>query len=272
MRDIRRLGWAAAVLATAAGTGSAQQQQQQQGGGGGTGLPNISIPLGSFPTTSGQTGSNTANQSSNSSGGGGDTGSESTLPQFETAPQLARPSTTQTGNPNAAINASNFLANFYGNPYYQGRAGLGTNHATPGGFGAALYNVRSTTGTAAGRGGAAGLAGGLGGRAGGGLNGAGVGRQVVPAQAIAYPAVVKFPVAAVAPAQVQSDLRGMLDRTAASMLSNPAAVRVQVDGGTVTLKGAVRDEDEARLVVGMVRLTPGVRQVTSELTYPPPPQ
>ena len=46
------------------------------------------------------------------------------------------------------------------------------------------------------------------------------------------------------------------------------SVQVQVDGSAVVLRGAVRDGDEARLVEGLVRLTPGVGRVANELSYP----
>ena len=53
-------------------------------------------------------------------------------------------------------------------------------------------------------------------------------------------------------------------------IANPAGIQVAVDGHTVTLRGTVANEDEARLVVGMVRLTPGVRVVKSELQLSTP--
>ncbi|MBX9579943.1 MAG: BON domain-containing protein [Gemmataceae bacterium] len=94
---------------------------------------------------------------------------------------------------------------------------------------------------------------------------------MAPSAAIAYPAQVRFAAPPVTPTAVQADLRGVIDRTPTSMLANPAGVQVQVaDGNTVVLRGAVRDEDEARLVEGLVRLTPGVRGIKNELSYPRP--
>ena len=68
---------------------------------------------------------------------------------------------------------------------------------------------------------------------------------------------------------MQTELRGMLNRS--TMISNPAGVQLAMaDGGTVVLRGAVRNQDEARTVEGMIRLTPGVRAIKNELTYPRP--
>jgi osmotically-inducible protein OsmY len=36
----------------------------------------------------------------------------------------------------------------------------------------------------------------------------------------------------------------------------------------VTLRGSVKNEDEARLIEGVVRLTPGVGQIRNELLFP----
>jgi hypothetical protein len=225
---------------------------------------------GSFGTGSG--GSDTSGGS-----GSGPTTEGAALSQFEQAPTINKPSVTQTGNVNAAINASNFLRNTYGNPFYAGRANVGTGPTSqyaPGGFGSPVYQLTTGTGgggVAGARTGQAGFAagrGGLGGRGQMSANGSGV---VAQSAAIAYPAQVRFAAPPVAPAVVQADLRGVIDRTPTSMLANPAGVQLQVaDGNTVVLRGAVRDEDEARLVEGLARLTPGVRGIRNELSYPRP--
>src|SRR5262249_57986395 len=86
---------------------------------------------------------------------------------------------------------------------------------------------------------------------------------------IAYSAQVRFDAPPAAPAAIFTDLRGTLDRS--NMIANPAGVQVLVEGNNVTLRGAVKDEDEARMIVGMVRLTPGVREIRNELTFPKQP-
>jgi hypothetical protein len=66
------------------------------------------------------------------------------------------------------------------------------------------------------------------------------------------------------PVRVQTDLRKMFD--ASTSFSGGKAIEVQVlDSGVVVLRGTVKDEDEVRLVEGMTRLTPGVRDVKNEL-------
>ena len=95
------------------------------------------------------------------------------------------------------------------------------------------------------------------------------GQIVALPRQIAYPAVARFTAPLPTTTAVQADLRGMLDRSTA--IANPAGVQVAMGtDGAVVLRGAVRDEDEARTVEGMVRLTPGVRAVKNELTFPKP--
>jgi hypothetical protein len=113
--------------------------------------------------------------------------------------------------------------------------------------------------------GGAGLGGGLGGRAGGVTQ---TGQIIQLPRQIAYPAVLRFPSPPVVPAQVQTDIQNVIGRS--TMIANPAGVQVQVSGPAVVLRGAVRDEDEARLLENVARLTPGVQQVKNELTYPRP--
>lgn len=130
----------------------------------------------------------------------------------------------------------------------------------------------------AGVGGAAGTAnrlggalGGLGGAQGGlgGAQGGLTGGQIIALpRNIAYTATLRFPGPIVTPVQMQSSVQGVLERS--SMISN-RGLAVAMDGGAVVLRGRVKDEDEARLVEGMVRLTPGVRDVKNELTFPPTP-
>jgi hypothetical protein len=109
------------------------------------------------------------------------------------------------------------------------------------------------------------------GQGGFGQTGAGAGSQVIqmPRQ-IAYTAVLRFPTQPISPTRMQADVRAVLDRSAS--LSNARGVDVLTDGQVVVLRGAVRDEDEAILVEGMIRLTPGVRDVRNELKFPGKPE
>lgn len=281
MRELRRLAWAVAVAAVAAGPGLAQQG----GGGGGAGGGGALGGGTALPTAGGATGGTTgANQfgttAPGGTGGTGGTGSGS-QGQLGTGTQLTviqrPPNLVITGmRASSAIATSNNVGIWYANPLYLGTWTNATNpNAVPGGFGTALYPA---TGAAGARGGATTLGGqggfgAQGGRAGvagsQGVNVADPGGQIValPRQ-IAYSAVVRFDAPATPPVQVLTDIRGAVDRTPTTMLANPAAVQFQVDGRTVTLRGTVKNEDEARLVEGMVRLTPGVGLIRNELTYP----
>ena len=69
--------------------------------------------------------------------------------------------------------------------------------------------------------------------------------------------------------QVQTEVVNML----ATSTSAPSASKVQATAGefgTVILSGNVTDEDEARLIEGMVLLTPGVKKVKNDLRFPRP--
>jgi hypothetical protein len=108
--------------------------------------------------------------------------------------------------------------------------------------------------------------GGIGGRGGlgGGADPGGILVQL-PIQ-ITHPAIARFPVMPVATSQLQTDLAGMIARS--NEISNPAGVSVSVERGIVTLSGTVRDIEEAKTIAGMIRLTPGVREVKNDLTFP----
>jgi hypothetical protein len=153
-----------------------------------------------------------------------------------------------------------------------GRTGFGGTAGRTGFGGAGGLGGRAGIG-----GGGFGGMGGIGGAGGrGGLGGMGTSNaaQVVPmSRQINYTATLQLPrqpVAAVAP-RMQADLRAMIDRS--TMIANPQGVQVVTNGSVVLLRGTARDEDEARLIEGMVRLTPGVRDVRNEIKFPePPPQ
>jgi hypothetical protein len=83
---------------------------------------------------------------------------------------------------------------------------------------------------------------------------------------ISYATEVRFPAPPIVPSQLQLELQGVVNRT--SMVRQPANIRVEVAGNTVILRGRVADDDERRLVEGMVRLEPGVHEVRNELTVP----
>jgi hypothetical protein len=122
------------------------------------------------------------------------------------------------------------------------------------------------TGTVTGgRAGTTGLTTGLGGRT--GMNSASQQSGILiplPVQ-IAYTAQMQFPTPPVAPARLQADLRGVLNTGG---LATPQAVQIVMSGNNVILRGTVKDDDERRLVEGLVRITPGVGAIVNELTHP----
>lgn len=252
MRTIRRLAWAAAFAALTGGSAFAQQQGGTAGGatGGGT--------TGGGGGQGGGFGGGLGNQ--NQSGAGG---TQLLTPQ--TAPNITAPS-QNTANTNTAISPSNVFGATYANPYYQGRAGATVDQA-PGGFGAPLY---TNTGAAGGGRTTTGATG-QGGRAGGGFgtnSSQDPGGVLVPLpRQISYSSQIQFKSPPIVQGALFTDIRGTLDRS--TFLSNPRGVDVTVaEGNVVVLRGQAADPDEARAIEGMVRLTPGVRDVRNELTVP----
>ena len=274
-----------ALLTSALTAGPAVAQTATTGGN----LGAASAATGTVGTGS-STSSTTTSQSTASSGGAttNTTNTTTATPQISGATITGTTSTATGGG----VDRSNFLGGTYSNPYYQGLFSNATG--APGQFGQALYgttggSASTTTGTrsASGNTSRTTTAGGAnplgtsasqtGGRqttagqfqGGGQLGGANsqFGGQIVPLpRNIAYSAVLRFPAPAVAPAQRLADVQAVLARS--SMMTNPAGVTVVQDGTAFVLRGAVASEDEARLAEGMVRLTPGVRDVRNELTFP----
>src|SRR5207248_4818742 len=139
MRKLWQLGLAAAVAAIlaapVAGQGTTTGMTGGQGGQGGA-----SQQLG--------------NTNQQSIGG-------TSLATQQKAPTLTAPGTTSTST-NRAIDASNFLQQYYANPYYSGILTNAKNASfVPGGFGQTTFTTTGTGGTA-GRGGQIGFAGGTG--------------------------------------------------------------------------------------------------------------
>lgn len=162
------------------------------------------------------------------------------------------------GGGGVSISQSNFLSATYANPLYPGRPGSTSLAPAAGGFGQPSFgNTTTTNRTATGRAG----------RAGGTATvNSGLGQSGTATTPITFAAEVRFPVPAIQGTQVQTDLQQLINRT--SILKQPGDVSVEVQGTTVILRGRVADEDERRLVEGMVRLEPGVHNVRNELTIP----
>ena len=229
-------------------------------------------------------------------GQGGGAGGGTPILELPTAPTIT--STTQGGVINSGVlGTCNLLGNYYANPLYQGArvpTGNLTGVVPAGGFGQPTFGNTGSTGAngtglagrtagaagtnATGRtgGGATAQPGGQGLNRQGGASGGAFGnssqntnQQLATGRNIAYTQTLKFGVAAMTPTQVQADVVGTL--ASSSSISNSAGVLVQAtDNGGVTLQGVAKDEDEARLIEGLVLLTPGVKRVKNELSYPKP--
>ncbi len=265
MRSLKKLALAVALGVAAAGPAAAQ-----------------STPAtGTVTTTSAGTTSTTSTASGGTlSGIGGGTGSATALGDSSlTTPAIN--AQVGAGTTPSSISASNVFGSSYNNPYFQGTT---TNlKGTPGGFGTALYGAtggvattNATGNTINARSGNAAIT--TGGRTQGGGQQAG-GQQAggnasnqsgiviaLPRQ-ISYTATLSFKSPVATLPQMATDLRATLDRS--TMLANPRGVALAMDGGVVVLSGRVASDDELRLVEGMVRLTPGVRDVRNELKVGP---
>ena len=206
------------------------------------------------------------------------------------------------------VDSSNLLGGFYANPLYQGArtvSGELTNVGQLGGFGQSTFATGGSAtvggGNAAGRGGATAgrtgggttgslaggttlggstlggatagrQAGGLGGGAQGGIGGAtnsqNSNQQLSSGRSIAYTQSLKFGVPPMTMTQIQTEVVNML---ATSSVAGANQVQATAgDFGTVILSGNATDEDSAKLIEGMVMLTPGVKQVKNDLKFPKP--
>jgi hypothetical protein len=67
-------------------------------------------------------------------------------------------------------------------------------------------------------------------------------------------------------AVLKADVTAVINRS--SSIKNPAGIEVLTEGQRVILRGKVTSDSERRLVEGMIRLTPGVREVVNELQVP----
>lgn len=266
MRGHKKWAWGALVAVLTTAPAVAQQGGVNSGGAAPTGSSSLLTPTSSsgsgFGSTAGSagTGITSGNSGSGASSNGGSSQLSGTaVQQMQAAPKLAAP----TGTATSSLQKSNFLAGFYANPYYQGLISSQTN-AAPGGFGNALHGTGTGSVTTGGRG-ATGTT--IGGRTGIGGQNANTQSGIVvqlPVQ-IAYTAQMQFPTPPVAPTRLQTDLRLAIDGT--SMIANPKAVQIITDANNnITLRGTVKNDEELRLVEGMVRLTPGVGDIKNELT------
>jgi hypothetical protein len=169
--------------------------------------------------------------------------------------------TTTAGGATNVPSSSNLFSSYYVNPMSVGKpstTGSTTGSAITAGtarFGAPLYTT-SSTGT-----GIPGVTGTLSSTPGGGLGGLS-GAGTTGRRGPAYTCTLVFPYDPPKPTQLQADLQQVISGSSALASKN---IKVKLDGQILVLEGSVSTDRERRLAEGLVRLTPGVRQVRNTL-------
>jgi hypothetical protein len=256
MRYLKKLIWAALIAGATASPVLAQGGMSSGGGlsGGSSG--------GAMGGSGGLGGSS-----------GGTSSTATALSTLGGTPLINAPSALGGNSGNSSVSSSNFLSSYFGNPYYQGTLANASNSSdAPGGFGTATFG--SSGGSGGGQIGFAGTTSGSSGRAGGGAKGGTSSTNnnnnsgiVIPLPTqISYAAVPKFKIDPVSATQIQTEVLRMLRNS--RNISYPATVLVSTEGNVVTIRGNAKDRDEARDIEVMIRMTPGVRAVKNEITYP----
>jgi len=184
----------------------------------------------------------------------------------------------RTGTTYTGPGTTNLYRSYYGNPYSLGMPSGATQPA----FGQPTYGTIYTTTTTTGVG--TGFAGGgLTGTSTGNLSGTSVSFSTIGMRRAApYTTEIAAdlplngtnggnggngPGATGAPSRLQTEVKGVLDRSSA--LTSSGSIQVSMSGETVVLRGTVPNAREKRLAEGMIRLTPGVRDVRNELKIGP---
>lgn len=154
------------------------------------------------------------------------------------------------GTTSFSVSPTNFLQPTYGNVLYPSRPNSQNLSITAGtGFGQPSFgNITATTTASNMRGGATATT---------------FANQGATGARIHHVAELKFPVKQVVASELIAELQGIIARS--SQIKQPGAIQVSMEGGVVVLRGKAATDDERRLIEGMMRLTPGVRQVKNEL-------
>jgi hypothetical protein len=246
------------------------------GGGGGSGTSSSGFFSGSSGGSFGGGGSSGSGFFGSGSGTGSGLGGSSS---FSGGGGFGTGSGTGLGSTTTGVNRADPFYSYFNNPMGFGVPKTGTSSSALGSngsitpskssvtFGAPLYGTALTTSTGAGGRsiGAAGAATGTTGKMGGYPPAMGAATPL--SKAPVYSIVVGFPTRPPAPAQVQSNLAGVLARS--STLGNDRRIAIATDGETVVLRGTVGNEHDKRLAEAMARLTPGVHDVRNELQIQP---
>ncbi len=254
---LARWGVACLAVALCAGEAAAQTTGARVGTGSTGSTGSSASTVGGGFTGGGNTTGGGFTGGGNTSGGGFTGGTGFT-------PQASRGGNTTTTIPSSA----NPFQSTYANPMGIGLVDVTGKQVINKNFGQPLYAVYSTqtttTGTAIGGFGVAGgfsAVGGFGntGGVGYGFTTFGMGRTPVYA---AVPGET-MPIVVHSNPQLQATVVDVLQRNTTIKTAEP--FRVKVQGSTVFLEGTVASAKDKRVVEGMIRLTPGVRDVVNNL-------
>jgi hypothetical protein len=157
------------------------------------------------------------------------------------------------------VSSANPFNSYFLNPFAPG-LGTKTSFGTP--LYANVFTTSTNTNFSANRAGGTGFGGG-GGL--GGLGGGGSGTNT-SSTAPAYRMTVGFAARPPAPAALRADLQQVL--AASTSLSESKGIQVAMDGSTVVLTGKAANDHDRRMAEGLVRLTPGVRDVRNQIQIP----
>ncbi len=250
--------WIAAVAALAGGPAAAQQGGITSGGttarGGQVGTSTGGLGGSGGSSLGGTLGSSTPGGGSSGFGSSGGTGGNSSGGSLGSLGTSSVPS-LQTSS--STLQQSNVFAGYYGNPTAKGFMS-GTGSVSGASFGALSFGTSSgSNNPTSNRSSAGGLS--------GQNNSSNQSGILIPIQTqMNYSALMRFDNRSAQTGAIQAEIRSALDRT--SMIADAKGVQVVADkNNNVTLRGAVADDDESRLIEGLVRLTPGVGRIKNEL-------
>jgi len=196
-----------------------------------------------------------------SSTGGGFTGGTGSSGSSMTSGGFTGTTTSTTGKGGGSSTAvpsqSNPLFSTYANPLNQGLLDITGKPTSNKAFGQASYPLYSGSGTTGG-GGAFGGGTGSSSTTAFGYNTGGI---VYPSNYITVAGDSLPPVVHAAP-KLQAAVADVLSR---STVVRPNGIKLQVDGSTVIIEGTVASAKDKRIIEGMIRMTPGVRSLVSNL-------
>ena len=254
----RILLWAGVAIAwLGLGAWAAHAQTGSVGGTGGA----RTVSSGGSSSSSTSMGGGFTGGGSTSSGGftGGSGGSSSTSGGFTggTTTSTGKGGTSSTAVPTS----SNPWLSTYGNPLTMGLLDSAGKPTFTKAFGQATYPTYSSSTT--------GTTGGFGGATGGFGGGTSSTSYSFNTGGIAYPpnyitvAGDSLPVVVHSNPKLQGAVSNLLQRSTLIRPIDP--YKVSVNGSTVTIEGTVASAKEKRVVEGMIRMTPGVREVINNL-------